>query len=248
LHGAAGGGCGPAVPAGVGVGDGLAEGLEFGDELAQPLVVVEPGLVVVELVVGQDPGDGLAADFSGPPTARRSILSRMKRKQVAVIVVGVLVVIGVALGLVLSQGSNGPPPLANPSGAGLACTPGRTLADGFYVLENHTDEAVTITGVRLIGGPGQAMTSGAYLTPAGPGHGPLIGLADWPPTAPQWKQRKPAVGGTIEPHTWGNLVFAQTRTSDHPKPAEPEITYTAGGASYTLTERFQTLVAVNCGG
>src|SRR5579859_7125627 len=54
------------VPAGVGVGDGLAECLEFGDEGAQPPVVVEPGLVVLELVVGQEPGDGLAVDFAGP--------------------------------------------------------------------------------------------------------------------------------------------------------------------------------------
>jgi hypothetical protein len=42
------------VEAGVGVGDGLAEGLELGDEGAQPLVVVEPGLVVGELVVAED--------------------------------------------------------------------------------------------------------------------------------------------------------------------------------------------------
>jgi hypothetical protein len=45
-----------AVPAGVGFGDGEAECLEFGDELAQAAVVVEPGLVVGELVVGQDAG------------------------------------------------------------------------------------------------------------------------------------------------------------------------------------------------
>jgi hypothetical protein len=172
------------------------------------------------------------------------------RRRAVVAAAGVLVIVGVVAGVVVSRSQAGPPPLGNPAnwGGGLDCAPGTTLADGFYALENDSGETVTITSVRLIGGPGQAMTSGAYLTPAGPGHGPLIGLADWPPTAPQWKQRKPAVGGTIEPHTWGNLVFAQTRTSDHPKPAEPEITYTAGGASYTLTERFQTLVAVNCGG
>ena len=55
-----------ALPAGVGVGDGLAEGFELGDERAEPALVVEPGLVVGELVVGQDAGDGLAADFAGP--------------------------------------------------------------------------------------------------------------------------------------------------------------------------------------
>jgi hypothetical protein len=40
-------------PAGVGFGDGEAEFFEFGDELAQAAVVVEPGAVVGELVVGQ---------------------------------------------------------------------------------------------------------------------------------------------------------------------------------------------------
>src|SRR5208283_1256714 len=55
-----------AVPAGVGLGDGEAEFLQFGDELAQAAVVVEPGAVVGELVVGQDAGGGLAVFFAGP--------------------------------------------------------------------------------------------------------------------------------------------------------------------------------------
>ena len=55
-----------AVPAGVGFGDGEAEVFEFGDELAQAAVVVEPGLVVGELVVGQDAGGGLAVFLAGP--------------------------------------------------------------------------------------------------------------------------------------------------------------------------------------
>jgi hypothetical protein len=173
----------------------------------------------------------------------------MRRRAVAV-TIGVLVVAGVVLGVVLSRAPAGPPPLGNPAtwGTGLECSPGKTLADGFYALENHSGQTVTVTSVRLIGGPGQKMTSAAYLLPAGPGHGPLIGLIPpWPPTvAPDWNQRRPAVGGTIAPHTWANLVFAQTRTSSHPRPAAPEITYTASGASYTLIEPIQTVVAVNC--
>jgi hypothetical protein len=55
-----------AVPAGVGFGDGEAEGLELGDECAQAAVVVEPGPVVGELVVGQDAGGGLAVFLAGP--------------------------------------------------------------------------------------------------------------------------------------------------------------------------------------
>jgi len=45
-----------AVPAGVGFGDGEADGFELGDQFAEPPVVVEPGSVVGELVVGQDAG------------------------------------------------------------------------------------------------------------------------------------------------------------------------------------------------
>ena len=39
-----------------GLRDGEAEGFEFGDELAEPPVVVQPGPVVGELVIGQDAG------------------------------------------------------------------------------------------------------------------------------------------------------------------------------------------------
>ena len=59
-----------AVPAGVGFGDVEAEGFELGDELAQAAVVVEPGAVVGELVVGQDAGGGLAVFLAGPLAAR----------------------------------------------------------------------------------------------------------------------------------------------------------------------------------
>src|SRR6266516_513779 len=55
-----------AVPAGVGFGDVEAEGFEFGGELAEPAVVVEPGAVVGELLLGQDAGGGLAVFLAGP--------------------------------------------------------------------------------------------------------------------------------------------------------------------------------------
>ncbi len=54
------------MPAGVGVGDAEAEGFEFGQEGAEAVLVVEPGLVVGELVVGEQAGDGFAAGFAGP--------------------------------------------------------------------------------------------------------------------------------------------------------------------------------------
>src|SRR6516165_10584871 len=55
-----------AVPAGVGFGDGEAELFELGDEFAQAAVVVEPGAVVGELLVGEDAGGGLAVLLAGP--------------------------------------------------------------------------------------------------------------------------------------------------------------------------------------
>src|SRR5215470_12172907 len=54
------------VPAGVGFDDGEAELFELGDELAEAAVVVEPGLVVGELVVGEYAGGGLAVFLAGP--------------------------------------------------------------------------------------------------------------------------------------------------------------------------------------
>ena len=51
---------GPALPPRVGFGDGEVEGFEFSDEFVEPAVVAEPGLVVGELLVGQDADGGLA--------------------------------------------------------------------------------------------------------------------------------------------------------------------------------------------
>src|SRR5215469_3057577 len=56
-----------AVPAGVVLGDGEAELFEVGDELADAAVVVEPGAIVGELLVGQDAGGGLAVFFPAGP-------------------------------------------------------------------------------------------------------------------------------------------------------------------------------------
>jgi hypothetical protein len=66
LPGAAGGGWRLAFCPRPGVGDGQGEVFELGDQGAEPAVVVEPLPVVVELVVGDEPGDGLAAGLAGP--------------------------------------------------------------------------------------------------------------------------------------------------------------------------------------
>ena len=49
-----------------GVGDGEGEGFELGDQGAEPAVVVDPLAVVVELLVGHEPGNGLAGHLPGP--------------------------------------------------------------------------------------------------------------------------------------------------------------------------------------
>jgi hypothetical protein len=59
-------GPGPSLLAGLGVGDGEGEFFEFGDQGAEAAVVVEPLPVVVELVVGDEPGDGFPGGLAGP--------------------------------------------------------------------------------------------------------------------------------------------------------------------------------------
>ena len=161
-----------------------------------------------------------------------------------------LAVAGSALGVVVTKIPFGTPPLGTTANwsTGLQCSPGKTLANGFYDLQNHSGETVTVTSVQLVGGVGQKMTSAAYLVPIQHTHGEwlLIGLVTpWPPTSPMWKLRK-RVPAAIAPHESVNLVYAQSRTSDHPRSAVPQITYTAGGFTYTLTVPVRSLVASKC--
>lgn len=168
-----------------------------------------------------------------------------------VVIIGTaLAIAGIALGLVVTQIPFGTPPLGTTANwsTGLQCSPGKTLANGVYELQNYSGETVTVTGVRLVGGVGQKMTSAAYLVPIQHIHGNwlLIGLVSpWPPTSPVWELRR-RLPATIAPHKTLNLVYAQTRTSDHPRSAAPQITYTAGGFTYTLTVPFRSVVAIKC--
>ena len=59
-----------ALPAGVGFEGGGAEGFEPGEELAEPAVVVDPGLVVAVLVDGEPAADGFPGDLAGPLPVR----------------------------------------------------------------------------------------------------------------------------------------------------------------------------------
>ncbi len=65
LAGIGGSGPGSLLPARVGVEGGGAEGLEPGEQLAQPPVVVDPGLVVVVLLGAEPAAGGLGGDLAG---------------------------------------------------------------------------------------------------------------------------------------------------------------------------------------
>ena len=76
----------------------------------------------------------------------------------ALVIIGAaLAAAGIALGVVLTQIPFGTPPLGTAAdwSTGLQCSPGTTMANGFYELENYSGETVTVTDVRLLGGSGQ---------------------------------------------------------------------------------------------
>jgi hypothetical protein len=56
--------CRSALPAGVGVEGGGAEGLEPGEQVAQPPVVIDPGLVVLALGGAEPPAHGFRGDLA----------------------------------------------------------------------------------------------------------------------------------------------------------------------------------------
>jgi hypothetical protein len=68
-----------ALPAGIGLDDGQAERLEVADEGSQPPFVIEPGSVVVELLVAEDAGQGLGFDL-----ARPLVIGPVQRRRIAV--------------------------------------------------------------------------------------------------------------------------------------------------------------------
>src|SRR5438874_12680515 len=59
-----------AVPAGVGFEGGGAEGFEPAEQVAQPPVVVDPGLVVAVLVGAEPAADRFGGDLAGPLPVR----------------------------------------------------------------------------------------------------------------------------------------------------------------------------------
>lgn len=170
------------------------------------------------------------------------------KKLVLLAVACALIVVGIVLFVALGTVRSGPPPLGTGNdGTGLQCesnTIGQPVTVGIFALENNGSHAVRISAVMLSGGQGQKMASPAYLVPIR--DSTLLGAQPWPPAGAAWKLRQLAAGGQIAPHAALNLVFAQERTSDRTRPAAVQVTYTADGRNYSLTEAVRVVVAANC--
>jgi hypothetical protein len=146
--------------------------------------------------------------------------------------------------LLAACSTDGPPPLAAGGfAAGGLCAPlalGHPVTDGFYILDNTSTSAVTVTSVKLASSShGLAMTT-PWLIPLSKsprGGSGYAGEQVYPPTSwPTWPQRQRIPGAVIKPHQELNLVLGLTRTGPQGHTPGPVITYTAGGNTYTLQE------------
>ncbi len=131
---------------------------------------------------------------------------------------------------------------------------GRPVSMGLFDLHNTGQSDVTITGITLGTSHGLRMTK-AWLTPIGHQNGneELIGVGfPYPPSfsrvaRSQWAQRRPLIGEVIRPRQDLNLVFGLIRTgARRGYSAGPQVTYTAGGSTYTLTEQTSLVVTAKC--
>jgi hypothetical protein len=114
-------------------------------------------------------------------------------------------------------------------------TKGVTVAMGVYALRNDGSSSITIRAVTLPKLVRLTMTK-AYLVPIR--NKTLIGEASWPPKAPAWQQRQPAIGGTIKPGQTLNLVFGLTMTTSRGGYSSgPLIIYSAGANAYSMQEQ-----------
>jgi hypothetical protein len=155
----------------------------------------------------------------------------------------------------LAACSSGPGPLGDGGTDGQQCMSfpkGQPVTTGLYDLTNNGSSPVTIQSVRLPGVGGLTMTK-TWLVPIyhDPKNGNWVdvgvGVAYPPVTAPEWIHRKPAIGGVIKPGQDLNLVFGLTRTTAKDGTSNgPAITYTAGGSSYTVSEKTSLVVSAAC--
>ena len=155
----------------------------------------------------------------------------------------------------LAACSTGPGPLGDGGSDGIQCLSfpqGKPVTVGLYDLANAGQTTVTIQHIELPADSGLTMGK-TWLVPIyhDPGNGNFVVVgvgAPYPPTtAPEWPDRRPAIGATIRPGQDLNLVFPLTRTTAKAgKSRGPMITYAAGGSDYSVSEKTSMIVAENC--
>jgi hypothetical protein len=157
--------------------------------------------------------------------------------------------------LAACSSSSSPGPLGDGGVAGVQCmsyAQGQPVTTGLYDLDNTGTSSVTIQSVVLPSARDLRMTK-AWLVPIyhDPRTGNFVDVgvgAPYPPTtAPQWPDRRPAIGGVIRPGKTLNLVFGLTRTTAASgKSAGPAITYTTGSSTWTVREATSLIVTAHC--
>ena len=140
-------------------------------------------------------------------------------------------------------------PLSGAGGQATECFPAlkdRTVTDGLDVLQNSGKIPATVRKVTLTNPHGVAMTTRAWLVPIWHTQGDYDAIGDGFPYPPvtwgTWKRRQPAIGGVIRPGQSLNLVFGIKRTARTARSGPTAIVYTAGGATYALTESTSTVM------
>jgi hypothetical protein len=151
--------------------------------------------------------------------------------------------------------STGPLSPGSPGTQCISYREGSPVTMGLYVLQNTGTATATVQGVSLPSDAhGLKMTS-AWIVPIyhDPKNGnyETVGVGwDYPPPVtsnPQWKQRRPAVGGTVKPGQELNLVFGLIRTgARNGTSGGPVVTYSAGGSSHTMQMAVRMIVSPKC--
>lgn len=152
--------------------------------------------------------------------------------------------------------SPGPSPLGDGGTPGTQCTRqsgGQPVTLGLYTLDNRSTLPVVISSVSLPKSARGLRMTKAWLVPIyhdlKNGDWDVIGVGwPYPPTTqPNWPRRRPAPGAVIKPGQDLNLVFGLIRTTNSAgRSPGPEVTYTAKGNIYTLSEQTGLVVAAKC--
>jgi hypothetical protein len=159
------------------------------------------------------------------------------------------------LAALLAACSSGSGPLGDGGVVATQCISfpaGKPVTTGLYELTNSGTKPVTVQGIALRNRSGLTVTN-TWLVPIyhdlknGDWFDVGVGAPYPPTTAPEWRNRRPAIGATIRPGQDLNLVFGLTRTTAKAGRSDgPAIAYTAGGSGYSMKEKTSLVVAASC--